>query len=110
MRSAQQGLDSGHHLGDNVFGGGIRTEPTCVVAKLWVVERSEPGRPERAVTMGRKAMVGTPARSPAAVVPAPQWYATAATRGNSHWCGVSPMVIMLPNPMNTGAASSHRRQ
>jgi hypothetical protein len=35
---------------------------------------------------------GTPARSPAAVVPAPAWCTTAAVRGNSHSCGASPIV------------------
>ena len=35
---------------------------------------------------------GTPARRPAAVVPAPAWWTTAAIRGNSQSCGASPMV------------------
>ena len=38
---------------------------------------------------------GTPARSPAAVVPAPAWWTTAAIRGNSQSCGTSPVARYL---------------
>ena len=37
---------------------------------------------------------GTPARRPAAVVPAPQWWTTAVIRGNSAECATSPIVSM----------------
>ena len=37
---------------------------------------------------------GTPARSPAPVVPAPAWWTTAAVRGNNQSCGRSPTSRM----------------
>lgn len=54
-----------------------------------------PRRWRRAAQNGWSAMTGTgtagtPARSPAAVVPAPAWWTTAAVRGNSQSCGRSP--------------------
>lgn len=45
----------------------------------------------------------TPARSAAADVPAPPWWTTAASRGNSRACGTSP-IVSRPSPSTASPA------
>src|ERR1700735_5527626 len=47
--------------------------------------------------------VGTPARNPAGVVPAPALWTTAAIGGNSQSWGASPMTITSPAPCSAAA-------
>lgn len=57
---------------------------------------------------------GTPARSPAAVVPAPAWWTTAAIRGKTQSCGVSPTALQARaqpggrDDVTPGAGCDHR--
>lgn len=78
--------------------------PPTVSSRNGTGRWATPSACSRDAQNGWSAMTGTgtagsPARSPAAVVPAPAWWTTAAVRGNGQSCGTMAVIVFAAAPL-----------